>query len=295
MVHRTTPGSVGRQTMPLIANEDSFSKQAEGSDDDEFPSVETDVDATPHFVTVATDRPSTDPFGQTTPPPFSSESTGSAHQLRPLQGTMAVPPPIANVQPIVVVAPRSILRPLLAIAMIGIAGAALFLVWKQTQNPVAPGSVTVISSGPSTADVPPVLVPKVAPDAGGAVMNGSSGQSGSAGSAGSAAGSAKLPRPDVPIPVKPPKPPMSFDEAVSASRDGLTRCINDHGRDVTEMMVAYITIEPNGHPSSVSIAPDSLNMSPVGACLRNVLSVTLFPRGAKQQSVHFTLKAAAKT
>jgi hypothetical protein len=74
----------------------------------------------------------------------------------------------------------------------------------------------------------------------------------------------------------------------------LTRCLNDHGRDVTEMMVAYLTIEPNGHPSSVSIAPDTLNMAPVGACLRNVLSATRFPKGATPQSVHFTLKAAAK-
>ena len=285
VVHRTTPGAIGRQTMPLIANEDSFSKQAEGSEDDEFPSVETDVDLAPHFVAVATDRPPTDPFGQTTPPPFSSETTGSALQLRPLQGTMAVPPPIANVQPIVVVASRSILWPILAIAMIGIAGAALFLVWKQTQNPVAAGSVTVISSGPTTPDVAPVITPAVAPDAGVAVMSGSGG---------SAAGSARPPRPDGTVVVKPQRPPTSFDEAVAASRDGLTRCINDHGRDVTEMMVAYITIEPNGHPSSVSIAPDNLNMSPVGACLRNVLSVTLFPKSAKQQSVHFTLKAGAK-
>ncbi|CAN5675819.1 hypothetical protein BH11MYX1_BH11MYX1_20290 [soil metagenome] len=280
-VHRTNPGAVGRSTMPLIAHEDSFSQQADDSEDDEFPSVETDVDSAPHFVSVETERPPTDPFGQSTPPPFSSESTGSAVQLRPLQGTMAVPPPSANAPPIVVVAPRSMLWPILAIVMIGIAGAALYLVWQQTQNQVQPGAVTVISSGPATPDRPPVIEPAVEPDAGAPATAGSGGS-----------GSVKLPG-DRPV-IKHQRPPMNFDEAVAASKDSLTRCLNDHGRDVTEMMVAYLTIEPNGHPSSVSIAPDNLNMAPVGACLRNVLSVTLFPKGSKQQSVHFTLKAAAR-
>ena len=278
VVHRTHPGVVGRATMPLIANEDSFSQQPDDSEDNEFPSVETDVDTAPPFVAVETERPQTDPFGQSTPPPFSAEATGSAVQLRPLQGSIALPP-VAGPQPIVVVAARSILWPILAIVMIGIAGAALFLVWKQTQNLVQPGAVTVISSGPAVPDAPPVVAPVVQPDAGVPVPSGSGSNSA---------------RPLTAPTPKPTRPPANFDEAVAASRDSLTRCLNDHGRDVTEMMVAYLTIEPNGHPSSVSIAPDTLNMAPVGACLRNVLSATRFPKGATPQSVHFTLKAAAK-
>jgi hypothetical protein len=51
--------------------------------------------------------------------------------LRPILGT-----PIGSMpsQPVVVVHKRSIMWPILAVAMIAVAGGALFLVWKQTQN-----------------------------------------------------------------------------------------------------------------------------------------------------------------
>ncbi len=268
-VHRTHPGSVGRSTMPLIANEDSFSQQAEDSDDDEFPSVETDVDSAPHFVSVITDRPQTDPFGQSTPPPFADESTGSAVQLRPLQGTMAVQPPSPNAQPIVVVAPRSILWPILAIAMIGIAGAALFLVWKQTQNQQQLQPPIVISQ--EKPDAPPVVEPPVEPDAGVPL-----------------AGSANTV-------VKPPPPvvvrPRTIDAAIAAKKAALTQCIIDNAKGVTADMMASLSIDTSGRASSVRISPDAMNMSPVGQCLRNVLTTTMFPKSTTIQSIQFALKA----
>ncbi len=262
-VHRTNPGAVGRSTMPLIAHEDSFSHGSENDEDDEFPSVETDVDSAPHFV-VATERPHTDPFGQSTPPPFAAESTGSAVQLRPLQGNMAVTPP----QPVVVMAQRSILWPILAVAMIGIAAAALFLVWKTTQNQQPAPAPIVISQ--ERAAVPP---PPAELDAGVAIA------------AGSDAGSAKPPKIVRPRPAM----PSSIDSALEAKKEALTQCIVEHGQNVHELMKASLSIDSSGHASSVRIEPDVLNAAPVGACLRNVLTVTMFP--PKAASINFTLKA----
>ena len=268
-VHRTHPGAVGRSTMPLIANEDSFSQQSEDSDDDEFPSVETDVDSAPHFVSVITDRPPTDPFSQSTPPPFAAESTGSAVQLRPLQGTVAVQSPSPNAQPIVVVAPRSILWPILAIAMIGIAAAALFLVWKQTQNQQQNQQPPIVISQ-EKPDVPPLVEPPPESDAGVPL-------------AGSAS---KLVKPP-PIVVR----PRTIDAAIAAKKAALTQCIIDNAKGVTADMMASLSIDTAGRASSVRILPDAMNVSPVGQCLRNVLTTTMFPKSTTTQSIQFALKA----
>lgn len=268
-VHRTHPGAVGRSTMPLITNEDSFSQQAEDSEDDEFPSVETDVDSAPHFVSVITDRSQTDPFGQSTPPPFAAESTGVAVQLRPLQGTMAVQPPSPNMQPIVVIAPRSILWPILAIAMIGIAAAALFLVWKQIQTQQQLQPPIVISQ--EKPDAPQVVAPPPEPDAGLPL-------------AGSASNVVK---PSPPAVLR----PRTIDAAIAAKKAALTQCIIDNAKGVTADMMASLSIDTSGRASSVRISPDAMNMSPVGQCLRNVLTTTTFPKSTTTQSIQFALKA----
>ncbi len=140
-----------RATMPLIAHPDSTPSDTEDDDDDDgFPSVETDVDDAPRFVGAVTpDRPVTDPFQSSTPPPFSSgESTGSAPSLQPLRAvSTGVIPPSQHTGPIVVMGQRSIVWPMLAVAMVGIAAGALFLVWRQMQRQPAPAVINLTQSG----------------------------------------------------------------------------------------------------------------------------------------------------
>src|SRR5690606_11819666 len=107
----------GRATMPLIVPEESPTTIDEDELDDEFPPVESTVSELPRDVRQHTP---TD-FSGSTPPPFGSDPSTSGYQLKPIEAKR-----IAEAAP---AGKRSILWPILAIAMVGIAGAALFLVW----------------------------------------------------------------------------------------------------------------------------------------------------------------------
>src|SRR5262249_52512886 len=117
-----------RSTMPLIAHQ-----QGTHDDDheDEFPSVETDAEGY--------QPPPQQPgdFSGGAPPPFGTEpsASGLLHPLRTRDH--------AGRAPVVMVSQRSLLWPLVAIAMVAIAAAALFLVWKQSQQAQAPTSVVI--------------------------------------------------------------------------------------------------------------------------------------------------------
>jgi len=269
-VSRTQPGALSRSTMPLIVHEDATN---DSSEDDGFPSVETDVDSAPRFVATSADRPPSDPFASSTPPPFAAETTGSAPGLRPIQGT-----PIGSLpsQPVVVVHKRSLLWPILAVAMIAVAGGALFLVWKQMQNQQQqPGPAPIIvtqESAPRVETPPPPPQPDPEP----------------AGSA-QTAGSASEPRVK-----KPPKKPKTVEQGIEAalkSQQGpLNQCLAEHGQGVKDQMLAQFSIAASGKATSVQITPASLNAAPVGACIRNVIMATPFPASEKDTSFTVSLK-----
>ena len=105
-----------RATMPLIAP----SKDPElddDDDDDEFPPVESTVSDAAPPAEAGPVRPVTDPrFHGQTPQPFAADSSASVPRVEP-----------------VVAQRRSLVLPLFAIAMVVIAGGALFLVWRQQQ------------------------------------------------------------------------------------------------------------------------------------------------------------------
>ncbi len=256
-VTRTQPGGISqRTTMPLIAQDDS--REHEDDDDDFFPSVETDVDSTPRFVATR-ELPPSDSFGQSTPPPFAAETTGSAPSLRPIQQlpTQAQPP-------IMVVRQRSIMWPILAVAMIGIAGAALYLVWLQTQKQQQPPAPIILTQAPSIA--PPT--PDVPVEAGSAAT--------------------KPPPPTQHRP--PPAKPRTLNDSIALSKDALNDCFRDHGTGVTDKMVAHVTYAPSGKPKMVQIDPPSQNTAPLGACFRNVLMAAQFPSASSEQTFQFDLK-----
>ena len=261
-VHRTSPasGPSPRATMPLISQEAAH----EGDDDDgEFPSVETDVDSAPRFVATA---PVSDPFGQTTPPPFAAETTGSSPSLRPIQGT-----PIGqSTTNAPIVRSASIMWPILAVAMILVAGGALFLVWKQTQNQQAPP--VIITRENATDPVRDAEPLRPAPDGPGSdhVVSGSGEER--------------------PHPISRPKRFTTLDGAVASQTKELTACVRDHGDGIKDKMVANVAIDRAGRTMSVQIDPPSANAAPIGACLRNVIMGIPFPSSSAEQKFSFDLK-----
>ncbi|MEO7096715.1 MAG: serine/threonine-protein kinase, partial [Polyangiales bacterium] len=226
-VHKTNDGS--RSTMPLIAREDATQPGVhDDEDDDEFPAVDSTITEAPVEIRSmgGTPRDPKDFTGQHTPPPFGNESSTSGVSLQPLgaagasmsQGQMAAPR-------------RSIVWPLLAIAMVGIAGGALFLVWKQMQNQQPPAVVNITSSPDDTRPPPP----PTNDGPGSAVV--------------AEAGSG--PDPKTP-PVKTPKQPEikkkgdPYKEAIQAHGSGVKQCASEHGPPPAGVRVV-ITVSTDGH------------------------------------------------
>ena len=272
-----------RATMPLIAHPDTSQSDTEDDDDDGFPSVETDVDDAPRFVGVTPERPATDPFQSSTPPPFSSgESTGSAPSLQPLRGNTAVIPP-AN--PIVVMGQRSMVWPMLAVAMVAIAAGALFLVWKQMQQQQAPAVINLTQEHDTSTNPNPPTVPPVPP---------TKSQDGLQGSADvPTTGSDEAIEHPKPPPKQPPKQKFAtYDQALGAQKPALIQCLRDHqdGGIPNEEIIAVINIAASGRAKNVQLKPDSLNAAPLGGCIRNVLMGTGFPSAPSDNTISVPLK-----
>ena len=251
---------VGRATMPLLAQQDDDSSAHE-SDDDGFPSVETEVSSTPPFVPT----PAPARAGQSqdfavggTPPPFGVETTSSAPSLQPLRtGTHGV----QSSPSIVVVNKRSMLWPLLAVAMLAVAGGALFLVWKQMQQQQP--AVVNITSTPDRVGQPPAAIdaaviadePPPAPDAGLKVT---------------------------PTGPKKPRRPATYDAAIAERKPELAACINDHKDALpTGVFKAVITVGASGKAKSIGFEPEGVSASPLGSCIRNVLTGAEYPTAAQ--------------
>jgi serine/threonine protein kinase len=277
-VHRTASGVASqRATMPLIAQPDGHQEE-EIDDDEHFPSVETDVDSAPRFTSPPiVDRPITDPFQSGTPPPFSAlgDSTGSGPSLQPLRGT-----PVGNSTanaPIVVVGHRSMLWPILAVAMVGIAGGALFLVWKQMQNQ-QPQQPAVINLTQESDHIQPAPTPPPPPETGsGTIVN-----------------SGTIDEHANPGPIKKPqvKKFTTYDQALAAQKPAMVQCLMDH-RDsgiTNEAITAVINIAASGKAKAVQLKPDALNAAPLGGCIRNVLMATPFPGAPIDNTITVPLK-----
>ncbi|HEY1549941.1 MAG TPA: serine/threonine-protein kinase [Kofleriaceae bacterium] len=239
-----------RMTMPLITH-----NAADDDDtDDDFPPVETDINAPPLGAS--------DAFVQSTPPPFSSvgETTGSAPELAPLR-QVAPSAPIA--------ARRSVLWPLLAVVAVLVAAGALFLVWHQMQQQVLQQQPAVINVTQSPANVisPNPPAPPERRDE-------------------------PVPPPTQTTPTHPhPQAPRTYDQALAVQKSALTQCLVDHPDAVAgEAITATIDIAPNGHAQAVQLKPDTLNAAPLGGCLRNVLIATPFPSAAKANVITVPLK-----
>jgi serine/threonine-protein kinase len=279
--------AMGRTTMPLLVHADDETRD-DIDDDEGFPSVDTEIDGAAEGGTVTN-------VGEfhvsSTPPPFASpgDSTTSGQSLQALQPLPAMTQPQLGAVTIAAAAlqpRRSLVWPLVALAMVCVAAGALYLVWKTTQQP--PTQV-VINSSPRTD----VQVPVVAVDAG---VAGTPAVHGAAD-----AGTVAVVAPDaaatVPVPVGPhntgPRPPAQlgpYDRVLAASRNDINQCLQDHPDGVVPQS-AQLHIAIDGHPKSVTLHPDGLNSSPLGACIRNILSGARFPAAKDEVDMSFPFKA----
>jgi hypothetical protein len=153
--------------------------------------------------------------------------------------------------------------------MLAVAGAALYMVYEQTQKQPQPTSLVIQQSNPIQQSNEPKPPPP--PDPG----------SDSAGS-----GSAEIVKPTKPG----PKPPVvhgnPYLAAISSHLGSISQCLNDH-RDEAVPTNAMIVIAPSGKVKSVTWTPDSLNASPGGACMRNELMRVSFPRDKDEATINW--------
>jgi serine/threonine-protein kinase len=218
------------------------------SDDEELPSVESTVSDAPPLEALRRrhgDAAASGDFQGTTPPPFDG-STGSGDALEPITTSQAAPK-------------RSLVWPIVAIAGVAVAGVALFLVWKQMQKQNPPPVVNITASPAPIAPVPDVGSNVRPPD--------------------------DPPHAPVGTPVKRPAPKKSpYDIALQQQQTKINACAQEHGVPLGKARVV-IVIATNGKAKQVSLEPASLDASPLGACIKNVLSVATFPTAKAEMQV----------
>jgi eukaryotic-like serine/threonine-protein kinase len=292
VVQRTNVSA--RPTMPLLSTPDE--ELHDNDDDDEFPSVETEVEGAPPWMQRPTPQPpsmhashSADfaaSTGSGTPPPFGSDVTGSSMpSLQPLRGAPITPPNLGSTGSVVVVQQkRSIVWPLLAVAMVAVAAGALLLVYKQMQQQQQPAEIKITQEPVQpTHPVGPTQV-----------MN-QEGNDGSAAlpdtppveDAGSATEKGSAVKPTVAV----KKKARTYDDAVLEKKAEMEGCFNSH-RDVAlpaERIYAALKITAAGKATQVEITPASLNASTLGQCLRNVLGSAKFPTAPNDNNIRFPL------
>jgi eukaryotic-like serine/threonine-protein kinase len=273
---------VARQTMPLLARPDD--PEIEIEDDYEFPEVDSAIAGTPADgrrvlapgggaptalgpAAVQARRPTGDQ------PASFYEPTGP--QLEPLRGA---PAGIVPASPVVVTPRRSLVWPLLAIAMVAVAGGALVLVWQQTQHQ-APTSVVITNSADGRArDVGSNVIvlgadpiePGVDPAA------------------------PAQPTPDPPggVPPRPAEPrrkPIDpYFGVVRAKRLEANHCVAEHGNPPPGTRV-LIVVAPDGHPRNVTVKPVSVDATPLATCIKGVFRGATFPRGDRDHELEVKL------
>jgi len=230
-----------RTTMPLIVQPEHA--EPEGDDDDDmFPSIETDIEK---GIDIAPSKPEAP--ASHTPPPFSLETSSSGASIQPIR-------PINQVTTgsVVVVAPRNLLWPLVAIAAIAVTSVALFLVWKTSQQSNPPPSVVIESHTDSPANGPVATLP-VEPG-------------------------------DKPLPAdRPPPPPADYNKPVTARQRALEDCVSKNGgvAALPADSVATIEIDSAGK-AKVVLAPPVLDSKPLGSCIKRVIEAAQFPAGPHQ-------------
>lgn len=273
-VNRRSGPTPQRTSMPLIAHDDGGPE----GDDDGIPPAAGEGDPPLRPPPAQSAEPFTNGG---TPPPFAAHGEHtSAPSLQPLG-----PAPITAV-----ITHRSWVWPMLAMAMVVVAGGALFLVWKQvrdqSQHPAVINLTHEVASTPVSA---PQHVP-VPVDSGAASID--------------AADATAVVEDPTPIKTSDPKPKprpvntkkfTTYDQALAAQKPAMVQCLMDYrdGGIPKEAITAVIQIAASGHAKSVQLKPEAVNVAPLGGCLRNVLMGGLFPKTPTDNTITVPLKPKA--
>ncbi|HEY0477959.1 MAG TPA: protein kinase [Kofleriaceae bacterium] len=270
----------GRAAMPLILQSDE--EVTEVDDAQEFPAVSSEVSETPvdmrHLREPSTEQAVVSEPGAPGPPGPAPGSPGPGASVGPdaMRASQPLPPSV-----VVVNQRRSVVWPMVAFAMVAVAGGALFLVWRQMQN--QPPTSLVITRDPGTAVTQGgsnvVIVGRDTADRG---PGSPSDPAGSAEAPGSGAGAPVLSGSDGGGRARPVRPPerrsavnLKDRAGVELMQPGVTRCATDHGKPPPGTRVV-IAIAPDGHARRVTIVPQSVDDGPLGACIRNVVKTVTF-------------------
>ena len=178
---------------------------------------------------------------------------------------------------------RSLVWPLVALAVVGIAAGALFLVWKQMQQQPPPAVVNITSS--DRVDAPARVVPVDAAEL--AVGSGELASPDPGPGSGSSTITVKRP-PDKKLP---PKGNRAYTALIQAARPGVNKCAQAHGAPPSGVQVEII-ISLQGRPKTISLQPAAIISTPLGACIKNVLSQISFPAAPDEKRLSVNLIAS---
>ena len=300
-------GGPARQTIPLIAQPDEETLEIEGGMQ-EFAPVDS-----PPSVPPADDRYQLGPGGEYAEH-TDVETAPQLHVLRAVQGPVAHPPIV------VVNARRSLLWPLVALIMVGIAGGALYLVWRKppliTVNNVGANRVVQVSP-----NVMRIEGSSAEPLQDRPAEPGSAGSSGSAGSAGApddepsdraavqpgqraVTAAERSTRSATPRKHAGPDPSSkdaaaqrsaeeaAVQKALDGTESAVKRCEKKHGETPVGTRVVVI-VDGDGAVRSVAFLPDSLDATPLGSCIATVFRTMAFPQGDDGRRFEITVRRRA--
>jgi serine/threonine-protein kinase len=289
-VNRSAAGQ--RSTMPLIAQDDGPTTQIDDDDDDEFPSVDSTITELPPEMRQVRPPQDTKDFasstGQVTPPPFANETSSSGVALQPILPTHATGQSLNMTMPhsqLMQQQKRSIVWPLFAIAMVGIAGGALFLVWKQMQQQQQQAPTTVNITSEPTDKV--VQVPTTPPTGDDTPPTADDQPDTHKPSVTPKTNPVKTVSP--PPTQKPPKSGNPYNDAIRSAKPAVDQCANEHGAPATGVKIK-ILVSTDGHVKNVNLDPGSFNSTPLGTCIKNVLTGVAFPKADSDKEVSVAIK-----
>jgi serine/threonine protein kinase len=259
--------------VPMIIEAD---EPADSETEDEFPPVDSTL----------SNRPP--------PPPDPLRSVSGEHGAIgeavtrldapiPLRGRTSQQQAVIDLQPASPAPRRSLVWPFVAIAMVAVAGGALFLVWRQMQN--QPPTQIVFTSGSGAraggagSDVIEVGPAPVAPEP-----------------AASPEPAPAEPRGNPPLRISPARSAAEQRAAVDAQyqrvvlgrRAEAEACTTAHGNPPRDTQLVILA-GADGRPTSLEFVPASIAATPFGACIKAAFATARFPRGepGHQVTVNF--------
>jgi serine/threonine protein kinase len=303
-------GGPARKTIPLIAQPDEETLEIEGGAQ-EFAPVDS-----PSSVPAADERyqaVGTGDHGDAT----ELDAAPQVDVLRAVQG------PTSQPQPIVVINRRSLLWPLVALVMVAVAAAALYLVWQKPPSIIVnnasgnrivqagPKAVRLEAAHPEAPQAPPdrPVEPSPARAPGGEPAD----RAAPLGS-GATIAADRPPRPPAQRKRAAPDPSSKVADpqadgavqqdaaaqldaaavrkALDSTHDALLRCETLHGAMPPGTRVV-LAVAADGAVGNVTVFPERLDGAPLGTCIATVFRAVAFPHSTDSRSLEVKLRRKA--